>query len=687
MKRFLTGLVLLAICFGAVSCGDSTPPKVELPPDESTPTPPGGDGTSIQPITVKEALDLCGDTPGFESEEMYYIKGTVDEVEDTAFGSMTLSDETGSIYVYGLYGKDGETRYDALEEKPVKGDEVLILGTLANYKGTKEVKKAHLISFTHNAPPFNEADYSAKTVLEARGAQKGDKVKVEGVVARLTYGQKNTPIGFILADDTASIYVYSAAVAGSVQVGNRVTLCGEKTYWILGTEQNNAEKFGYKGCNQIENATMVANDKKTDNPIPLDWAATATMKEIMETSVGEDVSTLIYKVTALVKKVEGTGFTNYYFNDLDGVTGTYAYSQCDGKDFAWVDAFDGKICTVYLAPLNAKSSASGCVWRLQPVMIRDDGYTFDLGDTAKHVVEYYGLGQFLPAYTGDPELELITSVSSSLLGFENAILSYTSHNTDVVTFQEEGDKTVMHCVGVGTALIDIKAAYGDIWHTEQIEIEVKEPETFESITVLEAVNAAKGDEVYVRGIVGPSLVNKVGFYLIDETGVIAVLLPDSAMKTLAIGQDVVIKGTREQHGAKEGKGVGQICLNNCEVAANYFGNHEYSKDSFIAGKDLEYLYALDPMQDHSHQVYTVVCTVEKVVEQYYTSIVLKDDSGTLSLYCKSAGQYQFLEAFIGKQVTMEVAMVNWNEKGYYRGCVLSVTDENGVVYNQLNFTY
>ena len=88
-----------------------------------------------------------------------------------------------------------------------------------------------------------------------------------------------------------------------------------------------------------------------------------TIKEIMETPLSENMTTNIFKVNALVKKVPGNGFVNYYFNDIDGVTGSYTYTACNGSDFAWLDEFDGKICTVYLSPMNAKSTTSGCIYR------------------------------------------------------------------------------------------------------------------------------------------------------------------------------------------------------------------------------------------------------------------------------------------------------------------------------------
>ena len=74
---------------------------------------------------------------------------------------------------------------------------------------------------------------------------------------------------------------------------------------------------------------------------------------------------------------------------------------------------------------------------------------------------------------------------------------------------------------------------------------------------------------------------------------------------------------------------------------------------------------------------------------FYTSIAItgiKDTSVTFSLYCSSADQYKFLKQYAGQQVTLELAMCNWNSKSYYTGCVISATKDGVKTNNTLNFT-
>ena len=682
-------LVSLMLMTGAlVSCTvDPTNPYQTNP--ETTPETDPETDPQYETITIAEALALCGE-PGNVTTERYYIRATVKSIKNAQYGQMVIEDATGTIEVYGTYSADGSLTYPELDYQPVKGDEVLLHCILQNYNGTKEVKNARLIEYVNNQGSIDVSDYTAATVAEAREAEAGATLKVKGVVARITFANGMKPNGFILVDSTASIYVYDMDAAQRVQIGNTVEVAGTKDYWILDSEKESAEKFGYTGCNQLTSVTLVSNDKG-NTAFDTSWITETTVKDLIETPVTEDVTTQIYKVTALVKKVPGSGFVNYYFYDLDGETGSYTYTQCNGNDFAWLDAFDGKICTVYLTALNAKSAASSCFFRLLPVAVYDEQFQFDLADTAKHVVQYYGVGQFMPSYTGDPAVELIPSVSSTLLGFEGAVLTYSSSNEDVVYFTETDGKTVFHCGDAGTATVTVTASYNGSSYSETVEILVESNEEVDSITVADAILAPIDTTVTVKGIVGPSVVNKDGFYLFGEDGsVIAVLVASTdELAGLEIGHEIVITGMRERYVKDDSYAThGQTSIVNATVVANYYGSHEYSTEKFITDSTVEAFYDLDETVDYSTTVYVLTVRIERTGNQYSTNYALYSTTSDtyISLYCSGAGQYDpLLKQFVGQTVTLEIAPCNWNNKTYWRGCVLAVRTEDGKVYNQLNF--
>lgn len=638
-------------------------------------------------ITVAEAIEIAMAETSTAPTERYYIRATIVKVSNPAYGEMTIADETGEIYVYGTYSADGSIGYADFTDKPVKGDEVLLHCTLNTYNDTPQVKNARLIDFKKaTKEDIDASDYTEMTIADAREATLGAKVKVSGIVARITYANGMKPSGVYIVDGTNSIYVYDADIAGQVSIGNKITVLGEKDYWVLETEASNAIKHGYQGCCQISSATLYDNDKAT-NEIDFSWCEEKTVKEILNIPVTENVTTTTYKTTALVKKVPGNGFVNYYFYDLDGTTGAYTYTQCNGSDFAWLDEFDGKICTVYLSPMNAKSTSSDCYFRFLPVAVIDEGFTFDLSKTPEFVIEYYAVDQFLSTYTGNPLKELPISISSELLGFDNATLSYESDNESVVYFTTENPgAVVLNCKDNGVANVTITATYGEYTASRTITITVGAPSSSEGMTVEEAIDIEVGEIIKVEGIVGPSLVNKDGFYLIDETGVIAVVVNDSSVwEGLALGQKVVVEGKRDKFNSGN-SGFGVTCLTSATIAANYYGSHEYSTASFITDKTLDDFYALNANEDHSTEVYVAKGTVVITETAYYSNIKLQTPNGKqITLYSSSANQYNWLKAFAGEEITVEIVPCNWNGKSYYAGCVIAVITEDGKVCNELNF--
>ena len=652
----------------------------------------GGEPEEYTTITVAEAIALCGTQSGYITTERYYIRATVKNVTNAAYGAMVIEDETGSISVYGMYSADGEIGYANFEYKPVKGDEVLVHCILQNFNGKPEIQNARLIEYVNNQGNIDVSAYTEATISEARAAEVGANLKVTGVVARITYANGMKPSGFILVDGGASIYVYDADAAQRVAIGNTVTIAGTKDMWILDSEQNNAAAYGYKGCNQLTSCILVSNDEKTSAP-DYSWVEEATVKELIENPVTNDITTKIYKVTARVNKVPGNGFTNYYINDLDYIdaehtgTGSYVYTQCNGGDFAWLDAFDGKVCTVYVVVLNAKSTASGCVYRFLPVEVKDEGFVFDTTKAAQHAVKYYGVGQFFASYTADPSLELVTSVSSAPLGFEGVTLTYVSSNTSVISFATEEGKTVMHVVGSGTVKVTVTATYNGTTYSEDVEITAETSQTINSITVAEAIAAENGTEVTVKGIVGPGLANQKGFYLIDESGIIPIRINVDDLALVKMGDEIVVKGTRTI--TKDGGG--QICIDSCTLEQNNFGNHEIVIPGLITDKTMADVKAVVDDPANTLLIYKVTAKIERSETQYSANTYVVDGDYELMLYSGGKGDYAWLEDYLTKDedsgalvsgdLTITVALCDWNAKGI-KGCVLSIELADGtVVYN------
>ena len=102
---------------------------------------------------------------------------------------------------------------------------------------------------------------------------------------------------------------------------------------------------------------------------------------------------------------------------------------------------------------------------------------------------------FKTEYTGNPMLELPTTLSSELLGFENATVSYSSSNEKAVKFTTADGKTVMECLNAGGATVTVTATYNGKTATETIEIEVITPDVLDAGNVQNAIQSEVGDTV------------------------------------------------------------------------------------------------------------------------------------------------------------------------------------------------
>lgn len=714
-RKFLSLFLSVLSCATLVSCGEgnntSAPSNTGTVTTPSTPSAPSSKPSTDENnssnedekkiYTIAELIAMMP-SDGSVTTERYYVKATIKSIDNADYGAMTIEDPTGTLSVYGTYSADGAKRYSELDEKPVKGDTVLLYGTIQNYQSkTPEIKSGWIIEFTKGIPTWSEDDYTEMTIGEAREAAVDSLVKVTGVVSRITFANGMKPNGFIIVGDNSSIYVYDNQIAIEVAVGNKITLLAKKTMYISSKEASSAKKFGYKGACQLIDGHLLSNDEST-NDLDLSFAQEKTVKEVIETSPSDNITSLIYHSNALIKRVqnEGQKFVNYYIDDLDGKTGSYVYTACDGKDFAWMDQYDGKICSVYYTALNAKSTSTGVLFRFLPIKIEDNNnYQFDKAEAPKFAVEYYGLEQFDTVYSADPSKEMLTSVTSDLLNFGTATLSYSSNNTALAYFETDKDGKVIFHINSGTegtATITVTGhldGQTDFSKTMDIKI-VKPVDVSSAVNVKAAIDASKDTELLVKGVIGPSLVNKDGFYLIDDTGSLAVVMNSrDEFNGLQIGQTVYIKGKRDLFASVYNGGTPsyfESCMTGCQIVKNEFGNEDYSTASFIKGKTLADLIAL-PVADNYHtaEVYVITAGLKFVSTKNYSNAYLKDGDSEMRLYCtNAASQYQWIKSYVDdtKTYTMEVAVCNWNNKNYYTACLLSITDSNGnKVMNTLNF--
>ena len=183
------------------------------------------------------------------TEEKYLVAGIITEVYNTTYGNMYITDENGNIFtIYGTYDADGTNKYGAMENAPVAGDYVVVLGVLGQYNGTAQMKNGWIISSVKST---SIADAVTLGGTFEKNNYTTDKYLVTGVITEVqnaTYGN------IVISDGNGnSILVYGTydstgvkkygEMANAPQVGDTVTV-----YGIV----------GYYSAPQMKNAWIVA---------------------------------------------------------------------------------------------------------------------------------------------------------------------------------------------------------------------------------------------------------------------------------------------------------------------------------------------------------------------------------------------------------------------------------------------
>ncbi len=80
----------------------------------------------------------------------YYVTGTIKEVYNTQYGNMRIyvDDIDTTFTIYGTYSADGETRYDALDVKPIVGDQITVYGIIGQYSSASQMKNGWITAHT-----------------------------------------------------------------------------------------------------------------------------------------------------------------------------------------------------------------------------------------------------------------------------------------------------------------------------------------------------------------------------------------------------------------------------------------------------------------------------------------------------------------------------------------------------------
>ena len=161
---------------------------------------PGGD---IKPMTIAAYL-----AEPVSTTQWYELTGTVSNIVNTTYGNFDLTDETGTVYVYGLCATQVEKNDKSFASLDIKeGDNITIITLRSEHNGTPQAggnTPAYLKSKndggdTGGIKPMTISAYLAEPVSTTQWYE------LTGTVSNIV----NTTYGnFDLTDETGTVYVY-----------------------------------------------------------------------------------------------------------------------------------------------------------------------------------------------------------------------------------------------------------------------------------------------------------------------------------------------------------------------------------------------------------------------------------------------------------------------------------------------
>ncbi len=132
-----------------------------------TPTP-----APVVPTYTSVAEFLAAAEDESATAPMYTLKGTITAVANTSYGNFDLTDDTGTVYIYGLCSPDGATQKYWATSGAKLGDDIVIKTVRTSFNGSAQGKNAWFVELVSpGTRAFYTVDPAAVDFVSAGGEQ------------------------------------------------------------------------------------------------------------------------------------------------------------------------------------------------------------------------------------------------------------------------------------------------------------------------------------------------------------------------------------------------------------------------------------------------------------------------------------------------------------------------------------
>ena len=265
-------------------------------------------------VTVAEFLSA-----EIDDNQLYELTGIMEGPVNTEYGNFDITDESGSVYVYGLtstviLGESNDKSFSTLGY--VEGDTLTIVGTRGDYNGKPEVMgPAYAVRAKGGSPapdPDPEPELTKATVAEVIAAEVSDDVWYE-LTGTITDVQNTEYGNIVIEDETGSILVY-----GLTKEWNGGS--NDKSYSEIGLREGDIVTLGgtrdeYDGEPQVGGTAFYISHVQGEAP--------EILASTIEDFLAAEESEQWYQLTGRITNLEDGPYGNFDLVDETGPVYVY----------------------------------------------------------------------------------------------------------------------------------------------------------------------------------------------------------------------------------------------------------------------------------------------------------------------------------------------------------------------------
>lgn len=270
---------------------------------------------------VELPISTCAEVNAAEDGPTFKIKGTITSIENTTYGNMYVTDETGSVYIYGTLYEGAEKQFSKYGVEV--GDIVVVEGPRGSYKGSPQLVKATILEIEKSLIKVDSVDPETA------------ELPIEGGILTITLTAKGDGVDVVIPEENKSwISVSGMKVSGTSAV----------------VSFNIAENAG--GDRSSELSFQTTKGGKTYSAV-ISFSQKGAIIEATAAEINAAVDgDTQYRITGYVSKVANTKYGNLYIKDYSGEVFVYGTN-----DFATSGIEEGDIITVVGPKTTSPSSA------------------------------------------------------------------------------------------------------------------------------------------------------------------------------------------------------------------------------------------------------------------------------------------------------------------------------------------